>query len=185
MDCNHQLERLQRITEEEWRKALKELAVYITWRVGGRTQYGAHSESELGMTALDFYQGEAVAKICSCEWEWKDEYSLAEQLKAIAGSKISMREDQYKRKSKQITSVESIEKADRLLYLDEETESKELYEELRRLAQGDRDLELYIQAVRDNDSYEDICTYLGFTDIRQVYNMQRKLMRRIKSQQQK
>lgn len=185
MDRDHQLERLQRITDDEWRKALKELAIYITWKVGGRTQYGAHSDSELGMTALDFYRGEAVAKLCSCEWEWKEEFSLAEQLKAIAGSKISMQVDHYKRKRKWVTSIDSLEKADGLAYLDDENESNEFYEELRSYTQGDEDLELYIQAVHDNNSNEEICSYLGITDIQQVYNMQRKLKRRIKRQQQK
>ena len=183
MDHNHQLERLQCITEDEWRKALIELAIYITWKVGGRCQYGAHSESELGMTALDYYKGEAVTKLCSCEWEWKEELSLAEQLKVIAGSKISMQVDHYKRKKKRITSIESLEKVDGLVFFDEENESKEFYEELMSVAQGDEELELYIQAVHDNNSYDDICSDLGFTDKQQVYNLQRKLVRRIKRQQ--
>ena len=185
MDRNHQLERLLRVTEDEWRRALTELAIYITWKVGDRTHYGAHSESELGMKALDYYRGEAVAKLCSCEWEWKEELSLAEQLKVIAGSKISMQVDHYKRKRKRITSFESLEKADGLIFIDEENESKEYFEELMSVAQGDEELELYIQAVHDNNSYDDICSDLGFTDKHQVYNMQRKLMRRIKRQQSK
>lgn len=51
------------------------------------------------------------------------------------------------------------------------------------VAQGDEELELYIQAVHDNNSYDDICSDLDFTDKQQVYNLQRKLVRRIKRQQ--
>ena len=54
-----QKRKLDSVSDEEWSKALSTLSDYITWRLRGRTQYGAHSEIELGQKAVDFYMKEA------------------------------------------------------------------------------------------------------------------------------
>ena len=45
-------ERLETVSDKQWRDALDELTAYLRWRLKGRTQRGAHSERELGMPAL-------------------------------------------------------------------------------------------------------------------------------------
>ena len=55
--------RLERVGEKEWREALDEVTAYLRWRLKGKTKRGAHSERELGMPALDYYQDEAVVKL--------------------------------------------------------------------------------------------------------------------------
>lgn len=49
-------ERLEGVSEQDWREALDELTAYLTWRLRGKTAKGAHSEKVLGMPAFDYYQ---------------------------------------------------------------------------------------------------------------------------------
>ena len=173
-----QLERLQCITDAEWKEALKVLGVYILRQIRGRTRYGAHSESVLGMQPLDYSTGDVIEALFSEKWKWKEDVTLEEQLKAIAGSKISAQVQKY-RTRKDILSTTDLSDAKTVEV--EDDESRELYEICMEAAKGDDELELYVQAVHDNDSFKDICSDLGISDRKQVYNLQRKLKRRIKS----
>ena len=98
MDQTQQKEILQHISDAEWREALKILGVYIIRQIRGRTRFGAHSESVLGMSPLDYYTGEVIEALFSGAWKWKEETSLAEQLKLIAWSKISAQVQKYETK---------------------------------------------------------------------------------------
>lgn len=62
-------ERLETVSDKQWREALDELTVYLNWRLAGKTKRGAHSEKELGMPALDYYTEEAVVKLIEGEWK--------------------------------------------------------------------------------------------------------------------
>ena len=42
-------ERLEVVSDKEWREALDEVTAYLRWRLAGKTQSGAHGEKELGM----------------------------------------------------------------------------------------------------------------------------------------
>lgn len=179
MERIEQLERLQCISEAEWKKALKSLGVYIIRQIRGRTLYGAHSESVLGMSPVDYYTGEAVEALFTGKWKWKEDVSLEEQLKSIARSKISAQVQKY-RTRKDILSPYDLGEAETKV-TDEDEESKEMYEICMAAAKGDDELELYVQAVHDNNSFKDICSNLGISDPKLVYNLQRKLKRRIKS----
>lgn len=64
-------ERLEGVSEQDWREALDELTAYLTWRLRGKTAKGAHSEKVLGMPAFDYYQEEAVVKLIEGDWKWK------------------------------------------------------------------------------------------------------------------
>lgn len=90
MKVNHDNSvRLERVKDREWREALDELTVYLGWRLYGRTETGAHSEKELGMPALTYYQEEAVVKLIEGEWKWQERFSLGKQLERIAASLIT------------------------------------------------------------------------------------------------
>ena len=39
-------ERLETVSNKQWREALDELTAYLRWRLKGKTQRGAHSERE-------------------------------------------------------------------------------------------------------------------------------------------
>ena len=90
-----QKRKLDRVTDAEWESAMKTLSDYITWKLRGRTRYGAHSEAELGQRAVSFYMREAYMKLADYLWEWKDNHTLEEQLMRIASSLIQKREEKY------------------------------------------------------------------------------------------
>lgn len=178
MDQHRQLERLQRITDPEWKTAIKVLGAYIIRQIYGKTKFGAHSESVLGMPPVEYYTGAVIEALFSGKWEWKDDTTLADQLKSIAWSKISAQVQNYV-KRKDVLSTADLSEA--LSLQAEDSESAEMYEICQDAAKGDEELERYVQAVHDNNSFKDICSQLGIEDKKLVYNLQRKLKRRIKS----
>ena len=100
----------------------------------------------------------------------------------IAWSKISAQVQKYETR-KEVFKTSDLSEA--LMQVEQEDdESIELYDICREAAKGDDELELYVQAVHDNSSFKDICSDLGIADIKQVYSLQRKLKRRIKSRKQ-
>lgn len=53
--------KFERLSDEEWQEATQSVKQLVKWRLGGSKQCsGAHSESILGMPAVDFYVGEAI-----------------------------------------------------------------------------------------------------------------------------
>lgn len=70
-------ERLETVSDKQWREALDHLIAYLRWRLKGRTRRGAHSEKALGMPAIDYYEEMAVVKLIEGEWKWQERFSLA------------------------------------------------------------------------------------------------------------
>lgn len=56
-------ERLETVSDKQWREALDHLTAYLRWRLKGRTRRGAHSEKALGMPAIEYYEEMAVVKL--------------------------------------------------------------------------------------------------------------------------
>ena len=69
----------------------------------GKTEKGAHSEKELGMPALTYYQEEAVVKLIEGEWKWLERFSLGKQLERIAASLITKQCEKYLRAHPEMT----------------------------------------------------------------------------------
>ena len=158
-----------------WQEAVDKLSAYINWRVKGKTQYGAHSEVVLGVPALEYYSCEAIAKLCSGEWEWPEDVPVADQLIKIAGSLISRNVAKWQRKSNDTPiMVDAQDVAD---ILEDETISQdEFYDQLKAKAAGDQNLLSYIEAVRVCEGdYVTVCEYLGISRA-YAYNLQRRLM---------
>ena len=96
-------ERLEAVSDKQWRDALDELTAYLRWRLKGRTQRGAHSERELGMPALDYYQEEAVVKLIEGDWKWQDRFTLGKQLERIAADLITKQVQKWEREHPWLT----------------------------------------------------------------------------------
>ena len=90
-------ERLEGVSDKEWREALDEVTAYLHWRLAGKTKRGAHSEQELGMPALDYYQEEAVVKLIEGEWKWQERFSQGRQLVIIAGDLVTKQVKKWER----------------------------------------------------------------------------------------
>lgn len=187
MDYNEQSIRLNEVKDEEWLKIVTELTKWVGMKLRFKTQYGAHSDYNLGGNPTAYYVDGAVEKLFTGEWKWKQEkYTLLEQLQVIAGSMMS--ENVRKASSAKIKMVpteteELINLADREDYWEEEEEEKEeknrLFDEaLAACSEGDEELSLYVMALQASQNMDEICTLLAW-DKRKVYVVQRKLHRKI------
>ena len=174
--------RLSGVSEKQWREALDEVTAYLRWRLAGKTQRGAHSEKELGMPALDYYQEEAVVKLIEGEWKWQERFTLGKQLEKIAADLVTKQVQKWERahplqtedgrwkmedvvplrKPELIEFTDDIEQYGDAIDDDGQKELDETYEKVFVLVADDKELTLYVEAT-----------------IQKVYRLQEKLMRRI------
>lgn len=191
--------RLETVSDEKWQEALDELTAYLLWRLRGRTQHGAHSERELGMPALDYYQEEAVVKLIEGDWKWQDRFSLGKQLERIAADMITKQVQKWEREHPWLTedgmpkSGESI--PERKPQMIEYTDDMEQYSEIQNddgqevldetynvvyaLVADDEELTLFVCAIEHCGNFKDLSEHTGW-EIKKVYRLMEKLMRRIR-----
>src|ERR1700744_3787019 len=81
--------RIEPLSDADWKAALAKCKEHIKWRLRQRTLSGAHSASNLGADPVDHYLGIAYEKLLAGDWEWKDDFTLGQQLIRIADSYIS------------------------------------------------------------------------------------------------
>ena len=190
--------RLSGVSEKQWREALDEVTAYLRWRLAGKTKRGAHSEQELGMPALDYYQEEAVVKLIEGEWKWQERFTLGKQLEKIAADLVTKQVQKWERahpnlmvdgrskmedvvplrKPELIEFTDDIEQYGDTIDDDGQKELDETYEKVFVLVADDKELTLYVEAIVHCNRLDELPRYLGVT-IQKVYRLQEKLMRRI------
>lgn len=194
--------RLNGVSEKEWREALDEVTAYLRWRLAGKTQRGAHSELELGMPALDYYQEEAVVKLIEGEWKWQERFTLGKQLERIAADLVTKQvqkwerahgtaegetntdctdfTDGFVRPKLELVELREPERLPDTIDDDGQEELDETYEVVMALVADNEELTLYVQAIQECNSFFDLPDKMGIP-IKRVYRLQEKLMRRINS----
>lgn len=108
---NHQkLDALADI-ECQWAAALDKCREHIVFRLKRRTTFGAHTDGRLGEDPFTYYVSYAYEAILSGRWEWKDKYTLSEQMILIADSTISTEVEkvQSKKGKEKIVIYEDLE----------------------------------------------------------------------------
>lgn len=193
-------ERLETVSDKQWREALDELTVYLNWRLAGKTKRGAHSEKELGMPALDYYTEEAVVKLIEGEWKWQDRFTLGKQLEKIAADLVtkqvqkwkrehplmtedgrSLREDEVaQRKPELIEFTDDMEQFAGVMDDDDQEELDETYNLVYALVEDDEELYAFVGAIESCGSFKDLPAFMH-CDAKHVYRLMEKLMRRIRS----
>lgn len=180
--------KVERLTDADWKVAMAKCKEHIKWRLRQRTLSGAHSASNLGADSVDHYLGIAYEKILAGIWEWKDDFTLGQQMIRIADSYMS-------KQVEKATSAKS--EALKIVYKDVEKEFYDLAappaddrerEDMERklaaietAAAGDEDVEFMIEGLKDGKRRAGIADLLGI-DVRQFDKLREKLMRRIKNQ---
>lgn len=81
--------RFESISEDDWKVALYKSKKHLQIRLKQRTLYGAHSRDKLCVDPLEYYISYAYEALLAGEWEWKDEFTLSEQMIRIIDSRIS------------------------------------------------------------------------------------------------
>ena len=192
-------ERLETVSDKQWREALDELTAYLRWRLKGRTQRGAHSDRELGMPALDYYQEEAVVKLIEGDWKWQDRFSLGKQLERIAADLITKQVQKWERehplltedgrckrddviperKPEMIEYSDDMEQYSEMVDDDGQEELDETYDVVYTLVADDEELTLFVSAIEHCGNFKDLPEHTGW-EMKKVYRLMEKLMRRIR-----
>ena len=193
-------ERLETVSDKQWRDALDELTAYLRWRLKGRTQRGAHSERELGMPALDYYQEEAVVKLIEGDWKWQDRFTLGKQLERIAADLITKQVQKWEREHPWLTEngevksgeqvpqrkpeliefTDDIDQYSDILDDDGQEEMDETYDVVYGLVEDDEELTVFVSAIEHCGNFKDLPEHTGW-EIKKVYRLMEKLMRRIRA----
>ncbi len=86
------------VNDNDWKIALSKCKEHIKWRLKQKMLFGAHTATNLGTDPIDYYLELASSKLLEGEWEWKNEYSLSEQMIRIVNSYTSKEVDRTKTK---------------------------------------------------------------------------------------
>jgi len=182
-------DRIARLSEAEWKVALKKCKDHIKWKLKQKTLFGAHSASRLGSDSVDHYLGVSYEKILIGEWEWKDEFTLTEQMIRIADSYISTEVEKQKSKKERSFKISYQDIKEEFydlseppdLSLDEDifAEKLQLIEDAVR---GDSQLELFMDAVKEGMKRSEVAAILDLQP-RQLDKVREKLMRRVRNYQ--
>lgn len=194
-------ERLESVSEKEWREALDQVTAYLRWRLKGRTKRGAHCEKELGMPALDYYQEEAVVKLIEGDWLWQERFTLGEQLVRITADLVTKQVKKWerehpwltedgtpkteheiiaKRKDELIELTDDMEQFAGILDDDGQDELDDTYNLVYGLVEDDEELTIFVSAIEHCGNFKDLPEHTGW-EIKHVYRLMEKLMRRIRS----
>lgn len=176
--------RINQLSDDDWRVALTKCKEHIRWKLKQKTLSGVHAAANLGADPIDHYLGVAYEKIISGEWEWKEKYTLEDQMIRIVNSYIS----------KAVEKAEKVdEEAFKIVYKDINVE---FYEEeeppknnrdaimydakiqsIYTAAAGDVQLEFIVEAIKEGKKRVEIADLLEITP-RQLDKLKEKLIRR-------
>lgn len=179
--------RIAELTEADWRVALAKCKEHIKWRLRQKTLSGAHSASNLGADPEDHYLGLSYEKILTGEWEWKEEYTLAEQMIRIVNSYIS----------KEVEKATSVKGGlFKIIYKDVEEEFYDVVDppestlenninearlqSIEAAVCGDEQLEFLVEALKEGKKRTEIAELLDILP-RQLDKIREKLIRRVKN----
>ncbi len=185
------LKKLLAIQDNEWQIIIKKLANHVRYRLKGKILFGAHSEQNLYFEPINYYVDGAIEKLFSLDWKWKfDKYTLDEELKRVANSMISesVRKYRVKKDRNEIPLLIDQQQIEASCGIEDEEYSEEDYsifrEALDKCSEDDEDLQLYVMALSDCKSFDEIENITGF-EKKKIYSLQKKLTRRIESYLQK
>lgn len=191
-----QLERLQKVTPQEWRKVREALVRRMTERlnahvvcdergvpclVGGKTQSGAHSESVLKGNALDVYMQRTFDALYF-KWKWPEGRDIVEQALTVLDSVISKNVDKYRRHPELPPApidVDTLTEEQQPIF-GEDDDDDGWIEKARDELKDEPELLELMDAIDqlDNPKPKDVCRLLGI-DSRKYDNLRKKLNRRL------
>ncbi len=175
--------RLEAVFDKEWIVIVDKLTIFVHFKLRGWKMFkGAHSEQNLGIDAVNYYVNGAIEKLISLQWDWKyEKYTLFEQLKTIIGSMISTNVESFKSKKEKVILMED-KKLTTLVENETDDNSDDTYElfkeALEACSKDDDDLQLYVMALDEYNTFDEIADATGF-EKKKLYVLQKKIGRRI------
>jgi len=189
--------RLNETSNNEKAAAVAELREYVNDNLKGRTKYGAHSAQVLGCEPDDYYIQKAWEKLYYGIWEWKDDRTLAGQLKRIASALMQKQVKKFRNMAE--GKSRSDEAWDHLVNLDVErmadAQMCEMTDDGRMLTEEEAALEYayelmlevvkdkpeqveYVLEVKKGGGYDDIAEAMGIS-VHEVQLVERRVLRRL------
>ena len=190
-------QRLEETSNTEKAAALKELREYVKTNLRGRTQYGAHSEEVLGISAEDYYVEKAWQKLFYGVWEWKENRTLAGQLCRIASGLMQKQVNKFrnreegKAKQEDVWShmadmdVERMSEApkcvmteDGRMLTEDEAQREDAYELMLEVLKDKPEQVEYVLEVKKGGTYDDIAEAMGL-EVAEVRLIERRVLRKL------
>jgi len=139
------------------------------------------------MDPFDYYLTYAYDALILGTWEWKDDYSLSQQMIRIIDSTISTEVDKVKTKKATASKIVSSDSSDFWFADSEDTEPDMVKEILHNKkvsvieesVKGDENFEIFWECVKDGMKTAQIAEFMEKTP-KQVYKIQERFVRRIK-----
>jgi len=179
-------DRIATVQEREWKVALKKCQEHIKWKLRQKTLSGAHAGSRLGADPIDHYLGLAYEKIISGEWEWKENYSLVEQMIRIVDSYINTEVEKSKTKKEKSTKISYKDIEGDFYDLTDSPDSSEeeailagRLEIIKKAINGDSQLELFMESVREGLKRSEVAEMLDLQP-RQLDKVRERLIRKVR-----
>jgi hypothetical protein len=170
-------QQLDAISEREWDEICTRCRRFLNKKLH-YTTYGAHSEKELGIPAVDYYLHEAIGKIITFQWEWKyEKFTIVEQIIRIANSVISKKLEKYRAKIKTGNTEVELDDALALDLFDEVYDNKwdELIHCIERIIESDLDLKMYWESIKEGLKSNEIAE-LFEKPVKYIYRQNEKLI---------
>lgn len=164
------------VSDPDWEQGMEVAVKYIAKKINRLNHCGALDDGMFGMPAAEHFVFAAFDKLYTGQWEWNAHRTIHTQLVKIALSDISHHLRDWKKQ--QHVQMEELDErvADRLSH--DEDFLDIVYEMAEKIANGDPDLLAYLKSMRRCNNYELIGEELG-VEVKVVYQLQRKLIRRI------
>jgi len=177
------------VSDTEWRVAIHKTKRHISLKVKQKTLSGVHAGARLGAEALDHYLGISYEKIINGNWEWKETFSLAEQMIRIVDSEINKEVEKSKTvKAKEMKLISTPSTEDFYSTIDAESsedDSNECEKQLKIVeaaAKEDIQLEIMLEAVKEGKKRAEIADLLEINP-KQLDKLREKLIAKARTLQ--
>ncbi|MBS1753573.1 MAG: hypothetical protein KF741_13210 [Ferruginibacter sp.] len=184
---NSNQKRFASVFDADWKVALGKCREHIIWKLKQKTLFGAHTGANLGTDPIDYYLELAYSKLVEGEWEWKNEYSLSEQMIRIVNSHTSKEVKRIKTKKAESFKIiyEDIESQFYEIEEDEamDIEEMKVYEKnvqvIDEAVKGDINLEILWDALKEGKKRVEIAGLLDMQP-KQFDKLKEKLIKKVK-----
>lgn len=186
---NHK--RFLSVTPNDWKIVLYKCKKHIRIRLKQKTLTGAHAASTIGSDPVEYYLGLAYTKLLEGAWEWKQQYTLLEQMIRAIDSAITKQVEKHTTKKAEALRIVYRDDITDEFYVveddhfepDEEQKFKEQADALHDAARGDTELEIIYEAICERMKRADIAELLGKSP-KQFDKLKEKLINKVRKSQQ-
>jgi hypothetical protein len=188
---DHNQKKLDSVSEGQWAAALKKCRDHIILRLKKRTLFGAHTLARLGEEAEQYYTAYAFEAILAGTWQWKDEYTLSEQMVRIADSTISTEvEKMESKREKEKPVFVAYDDIETMIYEQDVPDAeisitdKVILEQkilfIEENIKGIEEFEYYWECIKEGMKPADIAAFMNIAHT-QLYKLRDRFVRKIKS----